>query len=148
MTEAQLKALKEDTEAKIRAIREENKAGLKFAQKMKIDQEKSKYKDAACKRGVEFVMGCQFDLQELLEQLSPLFDSEGTLLDQKTEAKDHFIRFVRDWGIKRERANKDEREAYAIGNRARYGWLTEKYYRSSLGVFYLRLFFLKGFFLY
>ncbi len=135
MTEAQIVALREETDAKIRAIREANKASLKFSQKMKIEQEKTKYKDPASKRGVAFVMECQFGLQELLEHLSPLFNEEGTLLDDKTQDKDQFIRFVRDWGIKRERANKEERESYAIGNRSRHGWLTEKYYRSSFSGF-------------
>ena len=76
-------------------------------------------------------MGCQFDLEELLTVLAPLFNAEGTLVADRAEDKDNFIRFVRDWGTSRERRNKEEREAYAIGNRSRHGWLTEKYFRSD-----------------
>ena len=135
MAEAQIKALREETAAKIKAIREVSNASVKFAQKMKIEQEKSKYKDPASKRGVEFVMGCQFDLEELLNDLSPLFSEDGTLKVEMSEEKDEFIRFVRDWGVTRERRNQDEREAYAIGNRSRHGWLTEKYFRSEFLLF-------------
>ena len=131
MAEAMIQALKADTAAQLQAIKEMNRASLKFTQKMKIEQEKGKYKEPASKRGVEFVMGCQFDLEELLGNLSPLFTSEGTLKAGQPEEKDSFINFVRDWGTLRERRNQEEREAYAIGNRSRHGWLTEKYYRSG-----------------
>ena len=135
MVEAQIKLLREETDAKIKAIKEVSNAGIKFAQKMKIEQEKVKYKDPAGKRGVEFVMNCQFDLEELLNNLTPLFSEDGTLKDEMTNEKDEFIRFVRDWGVARERRNTDEREAYAIGNRSRHGWLTERYFRSDFLLF-------------
>lgn len=130
MSAEEFKALKESTEAEMKELREAALASRKFAQKMKIEQEKRNYKDAASKRGIEFIMACQFDMEELLSNLSPLFSEEGTLLENMQEKKDKFIRFVRDWGIERERKNKEEREAYAIGNTSRHGWLTEKYYRS------------------
>lgn len=139
MAEAMIQALKDDTAAQLQAIKEMNKASLKFTQAMKIDQEKGKYKDPASKRGVEFVMGCQFDLEELLGNLSPLFTSEGTLKAGLLEEKDSFINFVKDWGTLRERRNQEEREAYAIGNRSRHGWLTEKYYRSRFRLNFLLL---------
>ena len=131
MSAAELKALKEETEAKINKLKEMNETGIKYAQKMRIEQEMSKYKDPASKRGVQFIMGCQFDLENLLSLITPLFDEEGALLENKHEEKDIALRAIRDWGIDREKKNRTEREAYAMSNRSRHGWLTEKFFRQD-----------------
>lgn len=131
MAEQQLKLMREEYNKKIEAIQIASKSNLKFAQKMRVDQEKAKYKDPSSKRAVEFILGCQFDLEEVLGELLPLFDEDGEVVEGKAAEKDAFIKFMKNWGLERERKNKEEKEAYAMANSSRYGWRTEKFYRQD-----------------
>ena len=117
----ELKTKMKEYDEKLRVQAEATKAAVKFSQQMKVDQEKGKYKDVASKRAVEFVMKMQFDLQELLQEISPLFTEEGEIKEGINQQKDAFIHFVKSWGEEREKKNQAEREDYAMANRSKYG---------------------------
>ena len=127
----ELKTKMKEYDEKLQIQAEATKAAVKFSQQMKVDQEKGKYKDVASKRAVEFVMKMQFDLQELLGEISPLFNEEGEIKEGIDQQKDAFIHFVKSWGEQREKKNQAEREDYAMANRSKYGWWTAKFYNQD-----------------
>lgn len=127
----ELKTKMKEYDEQLQIQAEATKAAVKFSQQMKVDQEKGKYKDVASKRAVEFVMKMQFDLQELLGEISPLFNEEGEIKEGIDQKKDAFIHFVKTWGEQREKKNQAEREDYAMANRSKYGWWTAKFYNQD-----------------
>ena len=122
MAEQQLKLMKEEYNKKIEAIQNTSKSNLRFAQKMRVEQEKAKYKDPSSKRAIEFILGCQFDLEEVLGELSPLFDEDGDLLEGKEVEKEAFIKFMKNSGLERERKNKEEQALRKFSEAAKDGY--------------------------
>ena len=120
--------LKDD---QMRQILEASRADKLLARKLKIDTEKTKYEKPQDKRAVGFLTDSKYDVEDLMDAIRGLFNEEGELLDGNIAAKDKALSFLVGWGDMRSKKLSKELEAYAISNRSRYGWLTEKFYRQE-----------------
>ena len=117
------------TNAKYQLLFEANKADRDQARKVLIDQEKAKFKTAADKRSVAYILEWKHDLEDFLEHVRPILDKEGALVKGNVDAKDLVLKSLVTWGsLVSKKANR-ELEAYRIANQSNHGWLTEKFFR-------------------
>ena len=128
--EALIKAMHEEYNAKMQLLLEANSSSTKMTRKLRMDQEKSKFKTPADKRAVGFLMDESFDLEDCFNKIRPVLDEDGDLIQHMGDRKDDIIKDILQWVALRKKKVQREQEAYRMALHSRYSWLTEKYYRS------------------
>ena len=111
----------------------ERRSELELSRKLRIDQEKSKFRQPADKRAVGFLMEMQFDMKDFLQSFSKLFTEgeEMKPIATNVEAVEAFVKKCSGFGNKMNRKLARELEAYNVANTSRYGWGAEKFYRQE-----------------
>ena len=119
-----------DLEKKQEAERQND---LELSRKLRIDQEKSKFRQPADKRAVGFIMELQYDMKDFMQSFTKLF-TEGEELKpiaNNVEAVEAFVKKCSGFGNKMNRKLSREMEAYNVANTSRYGWAAEKFFRQE-----------------
>ena len=106
---------------------------LQLTRKLRIDQEKSKFRQPADKRAIGFIMDLQYDMKDFMQSYTKLF-TEGEELKpvaNNVEAIEAFVKKCSSFGNKINRKLAKEMEAYNVANTSRYGWAAEKFFRQE-----------------
>ena len=119
------------TNAKYQLLFDANKADRDQNRRVLIDQEKHKFKTAADKRSVGFILEWKHDLEDFLEHVRPLLDEEGAIVKGHVDSKDLVLKSLLAWGALVSKKANRELEAYRIANQSINGWLTEKFFRQD-----------------
>ena len=128
--------LKIQQEAEVSLLKDELKSGTRWAQQLKINQEKAKFAEIGDKRVIEYLHSEKFDLGGLMSGFMRLFaNDDGThkvVVNASNVAKVHsYLDELFEFLNKRDRTNRREIEAYNIKNVSLGRWATEKKYRAD-----------------
>ena len=110
----------------------EKDAAFELARKMRIDQERNKFKSPADKRAVGFILDLQFDMADFFKSFSKLLEGEELKnIPNNVAVFEAFLKSCPGFVNKMNRKLEREYEAYNVANTSCFGWSTEKYYRSE-----------------
>ena len=121
-------------------LEKEQKERLLLSRRMEMQEELREFNGRpADRRAVQFNKDSQFDMVDFKEQMSKVFQEDGTTIkegDAGKESIQSFMVSLQSWIKMRRRKYAAELEAYQIAKRARGGWETEKIYNESRNNFF------------
>ena len=125
--------LKDQVAALFQMELEKKNGAIDLARKLRIDQEKLKYRNPADKRAIGFMLDIQYDFHDFHESFKSLLDAEDKLksVADNVGLVESFLKHCATFGNKVNRKLEKEFELYRVANSSRYGWSAEKFYRQE-----------------
>ena len=112
---------------------QKDQKGIELSRKLRVDQKKAGFKNAADKRAVGFLYDLKFDVEDFFLNYKKVLNQDEQLLDVAENAEEvkKFLEFAEKFGNMLNRKITKEVEAYQVAKSSRYGWLAEKFFRQS-----------------